>query len=345
LFQYNSSTGKLALLWNTQFAHQTSGVTPGDYPCPATISVDAAGRVTALTSGTCGGAGGSTPAGGFGDIQLNGGGALGADIGTLSHDPASHTTYTQGLQAGAGSGYQEFTDARGRLGWLFPPDLTTNQAWKLPDKSGTIAMLSDITGGGGNVSNSGTPTTGQLATWTDATHVQGVTALPAANEPAHTGDVTNSAGSLALTIAANAVTSAKMAAANTLHTCTLLAGADNGPVLVDADLGPQLDQCLVPAAATVTEIVVTADAGTPNVIVHRRNGTTNTALLSSALATAASGGIACAKTTGVAGGTGVTCSATLQNTSVGAFDRLGFTSGTAGGVAKRMSVMIIMAVN
>jgi hypothetical protein len=32
-------------------------------------------------------------------------------------------------------------------------------------------------GGGGNVSNSGTPTSGQIALWTDATHIQGVSSL------------------------------------------------------------------------------------------------------------------------------------------------------------------------
>jgi hypothetical protein len=60
--------------------------------------------------------------------------------------------------------------------------------------------------GTGNVSNSGTPTTGQLATWVDATHVQGVTALPAANFPALTGDVTTTAGSVATTLAPSGVT-------------------------------------------------------------------------------------------------------------------------------------------
>lgn len=45
---------------------------------------------------------------------------------------------------------------------------------------------------------------------TDASgHVVAVTVLPVAQEPAHTGDVTNSAGSLATTIAAGAVTDAK----------------------------------------------------------------------------------------------------------------------------------------
>jgi hypothetical protein len=56
--------------------------------------------------------------------------------------------------------------------------------------------------GGGNVSNTGTPTSGQLALWTAATIIQGLTALPAANFPALTGDVTTSAGALATTLAA-----------------------------------------------------------------------------------------------------------------------------------------------
>lgn len=54
--------------------------------------------------------------------------------------------------------------------------------------------------GGGNVSNTGTPTSGQLAAWTSSTVIQGVTTLPTAAMPALTGDVTNSAGSLATTV-------------------------------------------------------------------------------------------------------------------------------------------------
>lgn len=46
-----------------------------------------------------------------------------------------------------------------------------------------------VTAGGGNVSNSGVPTVGQIAVWTDATHIQGITAAyaPIAN-PVFTGD-------------------------------------------------------------------------------------------------------------------------------------------------------------
>jgi hypothetical protein len=54
--------------------------------------------------------------------------------------------------------------------------------------------------GGGNVVSSGSPTSGQLAVWTNSSSIQGLTALPAANFPALTGDVTNTAGSLATTV-------------------------------------------------------------------------------------------------------------------------------------------------
>ena len=45
--------------------------------------------------------------------------------------------------------------------------------------------------GSGNVSNSGTPTGGQIARWTDATHIQGVTGIPgsATNDSAAAGYV------------------------------------------------------------------------------------------------------------------------------------------------------------
>jgi hypothetical protein len=126
------------------------------------------------------------------------------------------------------------------------------------------------------------------------------------------------------------------------RTCVIRVGADSeSAVLVNAQLGPELHACLVPTAATVEEITVQADAGTPNVIVHRRTATTNTALLSSALATAASGATACARPTAIVGFTpSVTCSATLQNVTVAGGDTFGLTSGTAGGTAKRMTITI-----
>jgi hypothetical protein len=91
---------------------------------------------------------------------------------------------------------------------------------------------------------------------------------------------------------------------------------------------------------------VAADGGTPNVIVGNNAAGTVTNIVSAALATAASGGIACSKTTAVAGIDGVTtCSATLQNTSLAAGSYLELVSGTAGGTAKFMTIHVIYTVN
>jgi hypothetical protein len=138
-----------------------------------------------------------------------------------------------------------------------------------------------------------------------------------------------------------------LAVQHTTHVCMMNVGADNAAaVLVDGDLGPQGRQCFVPYAATLKEIDVTADGGTPNVIVRKNCAGTQTDLLSSALATAAAGGIACSQTSAVTGLDGATtCSATLQNTSVAAGCWLELKSGTAGGVAKRMSIAAVYTYN
>jgi hypothetical protein len=124
--------------------------------------------------------------------------------------------------------------------------------------------------------------------------------------------------------------------------CTIVIGADNGAaVLSDADIGPQGRQCFAPVAGTVVQVTVAADGGTPSVLPRRNSGGSTTNLLSGALSTAASGGIACAKTTGIVGFDGVTtCAGTLTGTTLAAGDFLELISGTAGGVAKRLTVGI-----
>ncbi len=132
-----------------------------------------------------------------------------------------------------------------------------------------------------------------------------------------------------------------------VKTCSVVVGAeDASAAIVNADLGPQGGQCLIPVAATVLEITVKADGGTPNVIVQKEHGATPTALLSAALATAGSGGVACSRTTATLCLDGVTTSSgTLQNTSLAAGDWIGLASGTAGGTAKRMSIAVTYTVN
>lgn len=178
------------------------------------------------------------------------------------------------------------------------------------------------------------------------------------------GDITTS-GSNAATIAAlavstgkiaaNAVTSAKTAVVNTYRQCDIAVGDTSGAALSDAQLGPQKHVCKIPAASTVVEINVDADAGSPSVIVGRGRCTTFTTgtcsaetivnLVSGALAVSA-GFEKCSNTggtTGLDGGT--TCSATLQNTSLSAGDWLQLVSGTAGGTAKFFIAHVVYTVN
>lgn len=129
---------------------------------------------------------------------------------------------------------------------------------------------------------------------------------------------------------------------NNRASCDVVVGDTSGSALSNAQLGPQVGMCYVPYGATVLEVDVRADGGTPNVIVARSRAGSPTNLLSSALATASSGGIACAKTTNTLGLDGVTtCSATLQNTAILTGDYLELVSGTAGGVAKEFNVHVI----
>jgi len=144
-------------------------------------------------------------------------------------------------------------------------------------------------------------------------------------------------------IGANAVTSAKMTAEITYHVCDIyINGVSTGAAITNAQLGPETRQCYIPFAATILEMDVSADAGTPNIIIGRNHAGTIANIVSSALATAGSGGIACSNTGGTTGLDGATtCGSTLQNTSLSRGDYLQEVSGTAGGTAKAMSVHVI----
>lgn len=154
--------------------------------------------------------------------------------------------------------------------------------------------------------------------------------------PALTGNVTTTAGSCATTIAT----------VYQRRTCDIAIGDVSGTAISNGQLGPQPRICYVPAAATVVEMDVAADNGTPNIIVAVNHAGSDSNIVSSALATAASGGIACSNTGGTTGIDGVTtCSGTLQNTSIAAGDYIELVSGTAGGTAKLMTVHIIYTLN
>lgn len=167
------------------------------------------------------------------------------------------------------------------------------------------------------------------------------------NGTAHALYLSNN-GNVYLQIAQLPIASANLTIQNTYRTCMIDVGADNAAaVLVNADLGPQGRQCFVPFAATVVEVTVAGDAGTPSVLTAKNHAGTRTDILTTPLATAASGGLACANAGGTVGLDGATtCSATLSTTSILGGDWLELdTGGIAGGTAKRMSVSITYVVN
>jgi len=133
----------------------------------------------------------------------------------------------------------------------------------------------------------------------------------------------------------------------TIRTCDIAIGDESSSsALTNAQLGPQSRLCYVPDTAIITEIAVAADGGTPNVIVGRNHAGTISNLVSSALATAAGGGIACSNAAGAVGRDGATtCSGTLQNTTLSPGDYIELVSGTAGGTAKLMTIHVIYVVH
>ena len=157
--------------------------------------------------------------------------------------------------------------------------------------------------------------------------------------------LTNATGLASAGLNANAVTSAKLTTEITYHSCDIyINGVSTGSALTNAQLGPETRQCYIPFAATIVEMVVSADAGTPNIIIGRNHAGAIANIVSGALATAASGGIACSNTGGTLGlDNATTCTNTLQNTSLARGDYLQEVSGAAGGAAKAMAVHVIYA--
>lgn len=148
-------------------------------------------------------------------------------------------------------------------------------------------------------------------------------------------------------MSAGTVTSTQMAGVNTQRTACIVVGSDDAAaVLTNTNLGPQTRLYFINSAQTLQEITVSADGGTPNVILASNRAGTVVNLTSAALATASSGGIACSNTGGTTGIDGATvCSSTLQNTSLNAGDWIQLTSGTAGGTAKKMQACFTTTVN
>ena len=155
-------------------------------------------------------------------------------------------------------------------------------------------------------------------------------------------------GGTYLQVAQLPIPSAGLVTVSRYRICQMIIGSDDGAsALANADLGPQGRQCYVPYGATIVEVMVAADNGTPNVVPAKNHAGTRTDILSAVLTTAASGGLACANGSGTLGLDGATtCSGTLSTTALLAGDWLELDTGaTAGGTAKRMSISITYSVN
>jgi hypothetical protein len=180
-FQFNSSTNKLDMIYNSQLAvlTQPTGVVAGEYTCPSSIFVNTRGAITGITSGTCGGgAGGGAAAGSAGDVQYHSTGTdFAADTGVFSFDPASNTLALPNLQTSVGGSYLEFLDRLGNKGYLLGPSvMASSQGWILPATGGVLCVEGGScgAGGGGGVAISGTPAAGQTAEWINASTIQGM---------------------------------------------------------------------------------------------------------------------------------------------------------------------------
>lgn len=172
------------------------------------------------------------------------------------------------------------------------------------------------------------------------------------------GDVTTS-GSNAVTIAANAVGSSKMAVVNTRRTCTIDNDAQSATALTAAQFS---GHCVIPAAATIVEVDVMGGtqtlSGTPTAPTFTGTGSIQlgkytlsssgsvTGLLSAALATV--GGKACglASTSGTCiNGLTSSGTVTISTTALAAGDVLYVSAATADAAQTWYAVSVIYTVN
>lgn len=195
--------------------------------------------------------------------KMFGNGSL--SVGGTTADPgAGYINANTGLKIG-GTDIFPVTTARGGV----PTGGTTSQVLQKNSNSNYDVGWTTLTGGG-NVSNSGTPTVGQYARWTDATHVEGVAASTVKSDLSLTasdvglGSVTNDAQTKAAVVPNTAPTSGQILignAGNTAYAKQSVSGSgatislnDTGVISISAIANTSLSNSSITIAGTSTSL-------------------------------------------------------------------------------------------
>jgi hypothetical protein len=260
------------------------------------------------------------------------------------------------IKSGTSAGFY-FNIASGMCSWIGPPSTlnTSSDVVALftgcsgSDNLGADGACHSASGSGTVTHSAGGLTVNQLVIGNDAEDLKVLGSLGTTTTVLH-GNASGapSFGSVATgDIAANAVTSAKLAVVNTRRTCMLPIG-DGTNTVVSGDYSPfNVGRCYIPYAATIVEVLLQCDAGTPSIQFEKRHGaSTVTDLLSAALA--ANGTTKTCALTSTSGtcidGTTSSGSITISTTSVAAGDYLEVKSGTAS-TEKRCDASITFTVD
>ncbi len=149
---------------------------------------------------------------------------------------------------------------------------------------------------------------------------------------------------------ASPITSASLAVPNKIRTCNIVRGDQSGSALTTGNIQPQGSLCYVDASASVTQVIVMADAGASTVqLGYRHNGSTTaiTGALTPATVSGVTDHVACANAGGTAiiiEGNSVTCAA-LSNSALTLGDFIETTGGAADGITKRLSIAVTLSLN
>lgn len=257
------------------------------------------------------------PGGTVGTINLSSAGSASIGSGGLtSCDTGSGTAITYQFEIGSNT-WLSLSNSGSSISLIAGTTTITGvctNGYVLYNNSGVISC--EAITGGGNVSSSGTPTAGQVAVWTNATTIEGLTTLPSGltlPAPTITGSFT-ATGLVTNADLANSSTQVNGQACALGGSCTVTAAASSltvGTTTIASGTSPGLlynnSGVLGNLAANDSGVLVTSASGVPSVSsTLPANLTIPTPTFSTPTLTGATGCIG-ASAGGVLSGTGLAC--------------------------------------